>query len=216
MAFWTDAQGRDPKRKYRFILRIAALPAGGSWFVKTSDRPSVEVSNTEHKFLNHTFNYPGSVTWNEVSVTLVDPVDPDMQHAVADVIAASGYYVPNRAPTGKGRDSTTISKSKATAALINVEICMIDGDGVEIEKWTLHNPWISGVENSNLEYGADDLSETTLKFKYDWASLDKPDGGHGGGYSQSTQRTNPHTGHPYDSRTPVTTPGGGSTDVDNF
>jgi len=165
--FWTKAAGRDPKRKYRFLLTISSLPQGAEWFVKTADRPSIEVASTEHKFLNHTFYYPGSVTWNEVSVTLVDPVDPDMQFGLANIMKGSGYYVPSN-----GANTTTISKSKAVDALNNVWISMIDSDGEPIETWTLHGAWISGIENSNLEYGSDDLSETTIKFKYDWASLD--------------------------------------------
>ena len=170
MAFWTTAQGRDPKRKFRFLLTIANLPEGGQWFVKTSDRPSLEVASTEHKFLNHTFYYPGSVTWNEISVSLVDPVDPDMQYGLADILRGSGYYIPvnSQAP---GRNTTTIAKSKAATALGMVTIEMIDSDGNPIEMWILNGAWIAGIENSNLEYGSDDLSETTIKFKYDWATL---------------------------------------------
>jgi hypothetical protein len=170
MAFWTTAAGRDPKRKFRFLLNIANLPEGGQWFVKTSDRPSITVAPTEHKFLNHTFYYPGSVTWNEVAVSLVDPVDPDMQYALADILRGSGYYIPVNA-SGPSRNTTTMSKSKAAAALGSVMISLIDSDGNPIESWLLNGAWISSIENSNLEYGSDDLSETTVKFKYDWATL---------------------------------------------
>jgi len=169
--FWTNAAGRDPKRKFRFLLTISSMPAGGEWFVKTSDRPSLEVASTEHKFLNHTFYYPGSVTWNEISVTLVDPVDPDLQWSLADLMRGSGYYVPVNAHAST-RNTTTISKNKAIQALGNVLVTMIDSDGNPIETWTLMGAWIAGIENSNLEYGSDDLAETTIKFKYDWATLD--------------------------------------------
>ena len=170
MAFWTTAAGRDPKRKFRFLLNIANLPSGGQWFVKTSDRPSITVAPTEHKFLNHTYYYPGSVTWNEVAVALVDPVDPDMQYALADILRGSGYYIPVNAD-GPSKNTTTMSKSKATKALGEVKISMIDSDGNPIETWILNGAWISSIENSNLEYGSDDLSETTVKFKYDWATM---------------------------------------------
>jgi len=170
MAFWTTAQGRDPKRKFRFLLNIANLPEGGQWFVKTSDRPYITVAPTEHKFLNHTFSYPGSVTWNEVAVSLVDPVDPDMQYALADILRGSGYYIPVNS-SGPSKNTTTMSKSKAATALGEVMISMIDSDGNPIESWVLNGAWISSIENSNLEYGSDELSETTVKFKYDWATL---------------------------------------------
>jgi len=172
MAFWTTAQGRDPKRKFRFLLTIANLPEGGQWFVKTSDRPSLEIASTEHKFLNHTFYYPGSVTWNEISVSLVDPVDPDMQYGLADILRGSGYYIPTNTSGLNTTNTTTIAKSKAATALGVVTIQMIDSDGNPTETWILNGAWISGIENSNLEYGSDDLSETTVKFRYDWATLE--------------------------------------------
>jgi len=190
MAFWTTAQGRDPKRKFRFLLTIANLPEGGQWFVKTSDRPSLEVASTEHKFLNHTFYYPGSVTWNEISVSLVDPVDPDMQYALADILRGSGYYIPVNS-SGPSKNTTTIAKSKAAGALGQVSIEMIDSDGNPIEMWILNGAWITGIENSNLEYGSDDLSETTVKFRYDWATLAVGGGAAGLQYDKNTAAINP-------------------------
>ena len=81
--FWSEnfSQGglKDPKRKFRFTVNfngIAAAQGGGQlWYAKTVSKPSFQIAAAEHKYLNHTFYYPGSVTWNDVVITLVDPSD---------------------------------------------------------------------------------------------------------------------------------------------
>ena len=74
MAFWSEAN-LDPKRKFRWVVQIAGLGIG-EYIAKTVDKPKFEVSEEEHKFINHTFYYPGRVTWQEVSLTLFS--EPDM------------------------------------------------------------------------------------------------------------------------------------------
>ncbi len=57
-------------------------------------KPSFAIANAEHKYLNHTFYYPGSVTWNPVSIVMVDPVNPDMSATFSDIITQGGYAPP--------------------------------------------------------------------------------------------------------------------------
>ena len=66
----------------------------------------------------------------------------------------------------------TISKSKSVEALGSVIIEQLDADGNTIEKWTLHNPFITKVGFGDLSYEAEELSEITLGIKYDWATFD--------------------------------------------
>ena len=78
MAFWGDslsAGSRDPKRKYRFRVLMETLGGGNVvWYAKTAGKPEITVSgDTEHKFLGHTFKFPGSVSWNAIEIVLVDP-----------------------------------------------------------------------------------------------------------------------------------------------
>ena len=80
MAFWgqaMDAQSRDPKRKFRWRVQIGDLVENGVvWYAKTVDKPKMKiVGDAQHKFLGHTFKYPGSVTWEDITVVLVDPAE---------------------------------------------------------------------------------------------------------------------------------------------
>jgi hypothetical protein len=176
MPFWSTNFGEDPtlndpKRKFRFTVEFQGVSAaiGGAvlWYAKTVSKPSFQIAAAEHKYLNHTFYYPGSVTWQDVSLTLVDPVDPDMAATFSDIIVQGGY-----APPADTTALSTMSKAKAASALGSVIITQLDSDGGELEKWTLWNAFITEVKYGDLEYGGDDLTEMSVTLKYDWARVE--------------------------------------------
>jgi len=176
MPFWSENFGtnpslKDPKRKFRFTVEFQGIDAaqGGAllWYAKSCDKPKFEISSTEHKYLNHTFYYPGSVTWQEISVAMVDPVDPDMTATFSDMIVQSGYSPPTNA-----NSLGSISKAKAAGALGTVTITQIDSDGNPLEVWTLWNAFLTKMEDDGLAYGDDELTTTTVGLKYDWARVE--------------------------------------------
>jgi len=168
-SFWTSANV-EPKRKYRFTVEITGTPGnvGVLWFAKGINKPEISVESTEHKYMNHKFYYPGTVSWNDVSLTLVDPVSPDAAQMTARMIEASGYTGPGQL---KGDAPKTNSKASSVNAVGEVVITVIDSDGAPVEKWTLKNAFIIKVGYGDLAYGDDELTEITLDFKYDWAEL---------------------------------------------
>ena len=176
MAFWStnfgeDTTLKDPKRKFRFIVEFQGIQAaqGGAqlWYAKTAKKPAFKVETTEHSFLNHKFHYPGAVTWEESSITLVDPVNPDMTATLSDIVVQSGY-----APPANPNQLSTISKAKAAGALGTVTITQLDSDGLPLETWTLWNAFITEVKYGDLEYGSDDIAEMTVGLRYDWARVE--------------------------------------------
>ena len=174
MPFWSTNFGEDPtlhdpKRKFRFTVEIQGIDAPGAtlWWAKTVSKPAFQIAAAEHKYLNHTFYYPGSVTWQDVSMTLVDPVDPDMTATLSAIVVESGYTPPTDQNT-----LTTMSKAKSAGALGSVIITQIDHDGKPLETWTLWNAFITEVKYGDLGYGEDDLTELTLTLKYDWARVE--------------------------------------------
>lgn len=171
--FWANST-LEPKRQYRFILNLGGIE---QWVVKSVNRPSFTINNAEHNYINHRFYYPGRIEWNTVSFTIVDPVDPDTTGILMKMLMASGY----RFPTDKN-GTRTISKAEAVAATGGqVFISMLGaGDAAEptsnfsreIEKWTLHNPWVEEVSMGDLSYESDDLVEMEVTLRYDWASFE--------------------------------------------
>tara|TARA_Y100000592_G_C5425620_1_gene295538 strand:- start:181 stop:756 length:576 start_codon:yes stop_codon:yes gene_type:complete len=171
MSFWNEASV-EPKRKYRWILHVDAIPA---WIIKKVTKPAITVSEVKHSFINHGFYYPGRVEYNEVEFTLVDPFDPDAAASFMALLQGSGYAVPDAYTEA----TQTITKFAATESLGQLKISQLSGLGVEfdggaqdpIEEWTLHNCWIKEVNYGDLDYESDDINEITVKVRYDWATL---------------------------------------------
>ena len=177
MPFWStdfgqDTTLKDPKRKFRFTVEFQGIDAmqGGAklWYAKTAAKPSFSIGEVEHSYLNHKFYYPGSVTWNTIAITMVDPVEPDMTATLSDIVVASGY-----SPPTDSNSLGSISKAKAAGALGTVIITQIDSDGNPLETWTLWNSFIKDVKFGDLEYGGEgDLTEIALELRYDWARVE--------------------------------------------
>ena len=185
MSFWSD-QKTEPKRKFRWLLSIGdqRIPY---WTIKKVNRPSYEVAEAEHKFINHTFYFPGRVTYNTVSFTIVDTASPDAAETLKQILYASGYALPETSPIS----TQSITKDGAVRSLGQVCIELLGGggetgqgstrpagfgagnpqEGVVLEKWTLHNAWVKKIEFSELDYEGDELTEIMVELRYDYAEL---------------------------------------------
>ena len=193
MAFWND-QIVEPKRKFRWLLSVDGIPY---YTIKKVNRPTYEVAEAEHKFINHTFYFPGRVTYNTVSFTVVDTASPDAAETLKQMLYASGYALPKDQLVA----TQTMTKDASVRALGRVTIELLSGGGADsqsntrtggfgagngvtsnnaqsyndegtvLEQWTLHNAWIKKIEFSELDYEGDDLTEITVELRYDYAEL---------------------------------------------
>ena len=166
MAFWNTVNQRDPKRNFRFQVIFTGLQGNETsvWWAKKVNKPNFSLQESTHKYLNHTFYWPGRVEWQPITMTLVDPVDPGNIATLNDLMEVIGYKPP------AGPQSTiTQSKKKSNDALSAVQIVQIDSDGKELEKWTLDAPFIKKITFGDLDYENDDLTQMELELRYDWA-----------------------------------------------
>ena len=172
--FWSQA-ALEPKRVFRFVLQLGPFE---QYLITKVNRPSFEVGESEHNYINHKFYYPGRVTWNDVTFSMVDAVNPDSTGILMKMLMASGYRFPNFSSTTR-----TISKAEAVGA---VSTCVIQvlGTGAPdllegqqgaqaevLESWTLKNPWVKSVSMGELDYSTDDILSMDITLKYDWATL---------------------------------------------
>lgn len=180
MAFWTSALS-EPKRQHRFILRIPELISGqleggayAEYLAKSVTKPSYSISEVPHKFLGNTYYFPGTVTWNTVSATIVNSIDPDGNALLYEALLNSGYLKPDiqRANVSEGQITggiSTINKRSALDALGSVEIEELTGEGQTVSIWTLKNPFITEAKFGDLDYGSDEVINIEVTFRYDWA-----------------------------------------------
>jgi hypothetical protein len=173
MSFWTNPQD-TPKRNFRFLITLGAFGANDVvWFAKSVKVPSFSVGETEHDFLDNKFYYPGKTTWEEVSMTLVDPASPDATELTMEILENSGYSVKKAPPSvGDGTASTISKRSAVQSGIQNLKIEVLDDKGSAIETWTLNNPFIKSVSFSDLDYSNEDLRTIDLSIRYDWATCE--------------------------------------------
>ena len=162
--FWNLAESQ-PKRQYRWVMNIGGIP---QWLIKKVNKPGFSVSEGVHRYINHTFYYPGRVEYDKTSVTLVDPLVPDASAIMMDILYNSGYTIPDNP-----NDTMTISKQRSVAALGRVAISQLDADGAIAEQFTFVNPWISSVKFGELDYEGDNLIDLTVEFRYDFVRMEQ-------------------------------------------
>ena len=184
MAFWTSALS-EPKRQHRFILRLPNLKtsdgtmAYAEYLAKTVGKPSYSISETPHKFLGNTYYYPGTVTWDPVSATIVNAVDPDGNQLLYDALRNSGYLLPDQQDqrvnnnTGEVTDAiSTVNKYSALSALGTVQIDELTGQGQILSSWRLKNAFITAAKFGDLDYNGDEVLNIDITFRYDWATYE--------------------------------------------
>jgi len=185
--FWSTPDA-EPKRNFRFQVQITGLSGGQDvlWWAKTVTTPGYEVSEVEHNHLDNKYYFPGRVSWNEVSMTLVDPISVDAVRLTNQLVLDSGYVIPAGAPTTDATRST-ISKVKATDAMKGITISILNAAGKVIEEWELNNPFIKSAKYGDLDYSSDDLRTVEMTIRYDWATCDTSgNGGPTGGQFGTT------------------------------
>ena len=170
--FWTNPNV-EPKRGFKFVVTMTGGPTnpiedGASWYASKADKPRFTIQNTQHRYINHTFNYPGRLEWETVSITLVDPATPDAAANIMGILKAAGYNIPANATDF----STIISKKEAVGALGTITVEQIgDTRNDVLETWTLNNAWVEAINFSSLDYETEELSTIEMTIRYDWASF---------------------------------------------
>ena len=172
-SFWTSSPNKDPKRAFRFKVEIG--DSGTIWYAKTAQRPTVSFAETSHSFMNHTYYWPGKAEWNEISITFIDPVDPDLGGNLIQAVADSGYTIPAGTSNMTSMSKKSVMESLGGAGN-DIRIHVIDEEGAQLETWSLKHAWIKSIDFSDLDYGSDDMSEITVAFRYDWATFASQNG----------------------------------------
>ena len=167
--FWSDSS-LEPRRNFKFLLTIGTeanqIP---TWVVKNVTLPKITVEEGTHKFLNHTFYFPGTVSYNTVSFTIIDAVDRNVSKKMLSAFVAGGYRIPGKPPAAEG---SLITKSDSVTALGTVSISHL-GDGktgsAKDISFDLTNAWIKDLEfPQGLSYDSQDPTEIKVELRYDF------------------------------------------------
>mgnify|MGYP003132528425 CR=1 FL=1 len=159
--FWANP-AIEPKRQHRWVVYVEDFD---HWIAKKVTRPSFTVGETEHKFLNHSFWYPGRVTWDAIDLTIVDPGGAaDSTAKLYFKLQQAGYFFPEN-PNVR----STISKALAVNSFGQMTIHELTPEGQTNNRFTIYNAWIQKAALGELDYEGEGMVDLTLTLRYDYA-----------------------------------------------
>ena len=146
----------EPKMKNRYIMEIDGI---ASYLIKTANRPSIsfEVVTLDH--INVKRKLKGKGEWQDIEVTLYDPIVPSGAQQVMEWVRTSHESI-------TGRDGYADFYKK------DIDIYMLGPVGDKIENWKLKGAFINNAVFNDLDWASNDPSEISLTLSYDYAILE--------------------------------------------
>ncbi len=180
--FWTSSF--EPLRQYRWYMSFGVgtenttgkLMDEHIYTLKKVDKPKMKLNTFQHKFVNHYYNFPGRVEWEEISLT----VAATQESSKAFYAALTGANYTFDVAAVADNKYKNISKSKFKSTTGNLKIIQIDAEGNELETWQLINPIFTSIQNGSLDYSSDEIVDITCNIAYDYAKFTLPGAGGGG------------------------------------
>ena len=148
----------EPLRKNRWIMRFPADLGIQEWYLASAQRPGVSNNPKPIPFLNTETYVAGRYVWDEINVTLNDPIGPSASQAVMEW---------ERLHT----ESITGRQGYAAGYKRDVELCMLDPTGVVVQLWILKNCFINNVKFGELTYSDDGVAQITMTLRPDYCIL---------------------------------------------
>ena len=145
----------EPKLSNRFIMNIEGIPA---FLVKTTGRPNITLNEVELNHINVKRYVKGRAEWQQLTVTLYDPIVPSGAQAVMEWVRLHHESV-------TGRDGYSDFYKK------DITFNVLGPVGDKVEEWTLKGAFIQAATFSDMDYSATNVSDISLTLRYDFAIL---------------------------------------------
>mgnify|MGYP003135556554 FL=1 len=146
----------EPKMKNRFIMNIDGID---SYLIKTANRPTISIEPVTLDHINVKRKLKGKGEWQDVEITLYDPIVPSGAQQVMEWVRTSHESL-------TGRDGYADFYKK------DVNFFMLGPVGDKIEQWTLKGAFITSAAFNDLDWASNDPAEITLTLSYDYAILE--------------------------------------------
>jgi hypothetical protein len=147
----------EPKYANRFIMQLAGtnIPA---YLIKAAARPSMTNGEIVLDHINVDRKVKGKSRWNDVSITLYDPITSEGAQNVME-------WVRFHHESLTGRDGYSSDYKR------NIEFYALSALGEKIENWTLQGAFISEANFGQMDWGTEEAVTIELTLKYDYAIL---------------------------------------------
>jgi hypothetical protein len=142
----------EPKRQFRWVFAIEGID---SFLMKTSARPQMQFQELPIPFMNAYRYIAGRMTFQEMSISLYDPIAPSGAQQVMEWIRTHYESVSGRA-------------GYADFYKRDIQIKLLDPIGTVVELWDMKGAFIKSVNFQTLTYENDNAPVTIdMSIRYD-------------------------------------------------
>lgn len=147
----------EPKYTNRFIMYMNGTNIP-SYLVKASARPSLTNGEIVLDHINIDRKVKGKTRWNDITITLYDPIVPSGAQAVMEWVRLHHESL-------TGRDGYSSDYKQ------DLTFNTLSATGEYIEEWTLKGAFILDSNFGTMDWGTEDAVQIEMTIKYDYAIL---------------------------------------------
>jgi hypothetical protein len=130
-----------------------------SYIIKTASRPTFTSEIVELDHINVKRKIKGKSTWDDITITLYDPIVPSGAQQVMEWIRSSHESL-------TGRDGYAAFYKK------DINFFLLGPVGDKVEQWTLKGAFITSANFGELDWASNDPLSIELTLTYDYAILE--------------------------------------------
>jgi hypothetical protein len=146
----------EPKMKNRYVMEIDTIP---SYLVKAANRPTIQFETIALDHINVKRKLQGKGDWQDITITLYDPIVPSAAQKVMDWIRL-------------GHESITGRRGYADFYKKDITFYLLGPVGDKIEQWTLKGAFIQQANFGELDFTSNEVATIELTLAYDYAILE--------------------------------------------
>jgi hypothetical protein len=146
----------EPKMKNRYVMEIDGIP---SYMVKATQRPTIQFENVVLDHINIKRKLQGKGEWQDITVTLYDPIVPSAAQAVMEWVRL-------------GHESITGRRGYADFYKKDITFYMLGPVGDKIEQWTIKGAFIQTANFGDVAFDSNEPATIELTLSYDYAILE--------------------------------------------
>ena len=145
----------EPKVANRFIMYVEGIP---SYLIKAASRPSIDQGEMILDHINVERKLKGKSRWQDVTITLYDPIVPSGAQSVIEWVRLSHESV-----TGRNGYADFYKK--------DIVFNVLGPVGDKVEEWSLKGAYISEANFGDLSWAEEQPVEISVTMTYDYAVL---------------------------------------------
>ena len=145
----------EPKLKNRFIMFIDGIPA---FLIRQANKPNITFTDVILDHINVKRKIKGKANWEDVQITLYDPITPSGAQAVMEWVRLSHESV-------TGRDGYSDFYKK------DIRINTLGPVGDVVEEWILKGAYCQSANFGPMDWTSDAPATISLTIEMDYAIL---------------------------------------------